>query len=439
MIDPSPRSLGKALVPAALAALSTLASEPTWTLGRDPFAHGNVTGKVEVVDGAVRCDGSNSFAIPAQALGNQRDYTIEFEVKRLPTSGEDRDILNFVSNVDAEQHAGLAFGVQFYPPQWRASALIVNGHPTLSPKAFVPGTAYKVTLAAKDGQLLFFLNGLLLGMTETVKPSTRPLTFGTVSPQPIIPYELRDVRIYDRTVLPSTYDPSAKFMRTYSGDQYTMERADVADPSRPRILVIGDSISMGYRRYLSEHYQGRAYVDYWISPLMFRLTPEDVAGDDAKILRAWRGVLANGPYNVITWNHATLHMWNPDKPERCQPETYKVCMDKIVAHVQALAPQTRVLWVRCTPVVGRADGKPTLDTPTNKRLELFNRLSDEVMTARGVPLVDLYAVAAANLDKVESDGAHWTPAGYRLMAQVLVAAIDRALPRPAGTTKESAP
>ena len=93
-----------------------------------------------------------------------------------------------------------------------------------------------------------------------------------------------------------------------------MQRSDIKDPALPRILVIGDSISMGYRGFITKHFKGKAYVDYWVGGGW--LDPDSVKDRNSKVKKSWSGVLSNGPYDVVSWNAMTLHMWN-GTPGRC--------------------------------------------------------------------------------------------------------------------------
>ena len=111
---------------------------------------------------------------------------------------------------------------------------------------------------------MLFRDGLILAMTEEVKPSALPITFGSILKVPTAPYALRNIKIYSSPLFPTGFDASADRMRYCSGPGYAMQRVSIKDPTLPRILVAGDSISMGYRGFISEAFKGRAYVDYWV-------------------------------------------------------------------------------------------------------------------------------------------------------------------------------
>jgi hypothetical protein len=408
---------------------------PVWELGKNSIDPKFATGKVEVIDGMVMLDGANTFSLPSTLLGNQIDYTIEFEVKR-PADAKQGCGFVLVSNADDKNGAGIAY--TYFPPEYNAGWISKNGHRTVEQRGLLNDAFNKMTLVVKDKQLMQFRNGLLLAVTDAVNPSSRPLTFGGMvdAKRPPQCYSFRNIRIYDRAIFPTGFDPSAQHLRYVSGDQYAMQRVDVKDPSLPRILVVGDSISMGYRSYVSEHFKGRAYVDYWVgSGCSWYGKPLD--DKDSTAARAWNGVLSNGPYDVVSWNAMTLHWWTPGMPERCPEGSLAARMAEAVEYVKRTAPKARFIWVRCTPIrASREDGSPTLDNPGNERIVRFNAIVDDVMKQQEIPEVDLYAIAAQQLHTVRNgsqDTVHWSAEVSRLFADAIIREIDKCLPeKPAG-------
>jgi len=277
---------------------------------------------------------------------------------------------------------------------------------------------------------MMFRNGLLHFATEAVKPSALPLTFGEVAKAPVSPYELSGLKIYDTAVFPTGFDASAERMRIYAGDQYFIQRVEVKDPSLPRILVIGDSISMGYRGFITEHFKGKAYVDYWTGGGW--IGDGAAKGPNSAAKRAWTGVLSNGPYDVVSWNAMTLHMWN-GMPGRADEATFPELMEEMTGFVQQSAPNTKFIWIRCTPWRTTPDvGRPEIDPSHNDRIVRFNKVTDEIMAKHGIPEVDLYALCEKRFDSLpewmRKDALHWPPAVSKEMAGEIVKEIEKLLP-----------
>ncbi len=407
----------------AASAIQAQTTAPVWELGRNPVSPNGTTGQVEVVNGAVRLDGSNVFAVPASVLGAQNDYTIEFEVKR-PAGTKPGCGIVLVSNTDEKSKAG--FALKYFPPQYNACWLFCNGYQTCEQRGFLGDAFTKLTFVVKDKRMTLFRNGLLLALTDAVKPSDRPLVFGgsASAARPPQAYELRNIRIYDRPVFPTGFDRSAERMRNFSGDQYFMQRAEIKDPALPRILVIGDSISMGYRGFIAEHFKGKAYVDYWVGG-----GTDDMEGEKASGRSAWKGVLSNGPYDVVTWNSMALHAW--PKPERCPEATYAARMTRAVEFITNNAPDSKFIWVRTTPWrTTPTAGRPTLYTAENERIIRFNRMTDEIMAHDKIPEVDLYGLCETKLGTVaegSQDAVHWNAEVARLMAAEIIKEIEKVL------------
>ncbi len=373
-----------------------------------------------VVEDTVRMDGENPLSLPASVLGDQKDYTLEFEVKR-PSEVPADDKITLVSNTDEAGKAGLA--LKYFPPPYNAFWLMINGHRTVEYRGFLDDKVNRISIVAKDGQLLLFRNSLLLATTEAVAPSQEPLAFGEADSRLGTAYEIGNIKVYDTAVYPPSHDPNVKRMRYHGGDNYSMQRVEPAYPDLPRILVIGDSISGGYRGFLTRHYEGRANIDYWMIGYLH------AGGEDSPLERAVTGVLSHGPYDVVTFNFG-LHWW--PKPERYHSdETYLANMTKVVKRMREAAPETRFIWVRTTPWrTTPDDAAPTLETEENERIIHINRLADKIMEDHGIPGVDLYSVAAGQLGTIKlgsKDSVHWPAEVSTLFAEKITEEIDRQL------------
>ena len=447
-------SMNNTLLAALTLALTATAhaqdAKPTWELGKNAIDASSIHGKIELVEGVVKLDTTNSFAIPAAVLGAQNDYTIEFDLRRSPgfkTLPRMDGALRLVCNRDAAAHAGLA--LNYFPPAWDMNGgcsnlmgIEVNCYWNGACGGLDGEGFNKYSVVVKDRLASIYRNGLLLAMTGEVKPSQLPLTIGgkgwngellpakaEVKPVPE-PYELRNLKIHDRALAPTGYDHSAEMMRNVSGEGYNMQRAVIKDPALPRILVIGDSISMGYRPFITEHFKGKAYVDYWVGGTWFG--PDALKdGDKAPAKIAWKGVFSNGPYDVISWNSMTLHMWSPKQAWRCPEESIVPNFSDMLKFLKAEAPKTQFIWIRCTPVRAiQPDGTQTLDGPDNERMVKYNRIVDTVMKKERIPEVDLYAITESQSlapFKGSQDNLHWGPEVSKLFADAIIKEIEKAL------------
>ncbi len=413
------------------AASITFAQEatPVWELDKNPIDPNLTTGKIEVVDGVVSVDGTNTFALPASVLGNQNSYTIEFEAKR-PADTKTGHSITLCSNNDKATKTGLA--MVYHPPSYHCGWLFTNGAHTANLAKALDDQFNKFTLLVKDKELLLFKKDLLLVATDTINPSNLPLRFGGQYHSQYAPqtYQLRNIKIYQSAVFPAGFDKSTEIMHTVSGDQYTMHRAKITNPTLPRILVIGDSISIAYRQYITAHFKDKAYVDYWVGGRWYE--PASLKDENSKVKLAYKGVLANGPYEVVSWNPMTLHMWNFHNPRVCSVENFPANLTEMVGYLKTTAPNTQFLWVRCTPYTNRdATNKIIIDPKRSERLAAFNRLSDAIMKNQGIPTVDLWAICEKHPELSSGDGVHWSAKASKLFADAICTEIEKQLPKTA--------
>lgn len=418
------------LLTLAASALQAQTPAPRWELGRNPIDPNLKAGSIEVRDGTVTLDGTNTFSLPAHLLGKQNDYTIEFEIKR-PADAKSGCGFVMFSNTDDAKEAGIKYA--YYPPEYNCGLISKNGHMTVEQRGLLNDTFNKITLVVKDQQLMQFRNGLLLAVTDTVTPSSLPLTFGGALDmrRPPQRYELRAIKIYDQAIFPTGFDQSVERMRHTSGDQYTLQRVEIKDSTLPRILVVGDSISMGYRGYITKHFKGRAYVDYWVGSGCCWYG-KSLKEKDSTVARAWKGVLSNGPYDVVSWNAMTLHWWSPKQSNRCPQESLASCATEAVEYLKQIAPKTKFIWIRCTPIRSNLeDGTPTFDNADNARMVAFNAIVDDVMKKQHIPEVDLYAIAEKQLHTVKKgsqDSVHWGSEVSSLFGDAIIGEIEKLLP-----------
>ena len=76
------------------------------------------------------------------------------------------------------------------------------------------------------------------------------------------------------------------------GQGWRLDKAKVSDATRPRVLLIGDSILQGYQNLVIKALEGKAYVDAWVNPYH----------QSAHLNRLLAQVLEQGPYHVSRTN-----------------------------------------------------------------------------------------------------------------------------------------
>ncbi len=196
-------------------------------------------------------------------------------------------------------------------------------------------------------------------------------------------------------------------------------------PGLPRVLIIGDSISMGYTLPVRDLLKGKANVH--------RIpTNGGPTTNGLKNLAAWLG---DSKWDVIHFNWG-LHdlKYVLDDPAKIVPvETpgshYQVSLKNYEKNLTALVTQlkatgAKLIWCNTTPVPAGSPGRVEGD-------ELkFNEAAARVMKTAGVPTDDLHAHALAKIKEIQLPAnVHYNPAGYKYLAEKVAAEIEKALPK----------
>lgn len=199
------------------------------------------------------------------------------------------------------------------------------------------------------------------------------------------------------------------------GKGWRLDRARITDASRPRVLLMGDSILSGYHKEVLRALDGKAFVDVWIHPYC----------QSEHFNRVTADVLGNGPYDVIHFNMG-LHGW----PEgRIKPGTFEPLTRSFVEVLRAKSPRARLIWANTTPVL--LEGKPSrLDPEINGTIIEHNRMASNVMREMQVPESDFYGLLVGRLDLARGDRFHWTAPASKLLADTVVETVLAALAAP---------
>ncbi len=194
---------------------------------------------------------------------------------------------------------------------------------------------------------------------------------------------------------------------------------DVPDePGLPRVLLIGDSISMGYTQPVRALLAGKANV---------HRIPEN-GGPTSRGVEKLDQWLGTGHWDVIHFNFG-LHDLRIMETGTYQVSLadYEANLRKIVARLKATG--ARLIWATTTPVPDAKLSPPrrSADVP------LFNRAALKIMQENGVVIDDLFALAEPQLASIQRPAnVHYTNAGYEVLARQVAASILKQLesPRP---------
>ena len=193
-------------------------------------------------------------------------------------------------------------------------------------------------------------------------------------------------------------------------------------PGLPRVLLIGDSISMGYTVPVRELLEGKANVHR--IPANSFTTRHTLAH-----LKEWVGT---GKWDLIHFN-CGLHdiVVTPAGDRQVSLADYERNLRELVA---ALRPVTKqMIWCSTTPTPG-VDLTPQRH---NEDVVAYNAAARRVMMEHGVPINDLYAFALPQVDTIRKPlNVHYTPKGNKVLARQVAQCIEQALAASSATTSQ---
>ena len=191
-------------------------------------------------------------------------------------------------------------------------------------------------------------------------------------------------------------------------------------PGLPRVLLIGDSISIGYTLAVREQLQGKANVH----------RPSTNCGPTNRAIEQIDDWLGDGPWDAIHFNWG-LHdiVWMDTAGERQDPGTgvHQVPIDRYESNLNILVKRLRqtcahLIWCATTPVPeGAAYRKP------GEEVE-YNLIARRVMNAYQIPINNLYTYALERLEEIQQPAnVHFTQEGSAELARTVVSHILDAL------------
>jgi len=184
------------------------------------------------------------------------------------------------------------------------------------------------------------------------------------------------------------------------------------DPKLPRVLLIGDSISIGYTIPVRKLLEGKANVHrIWENggPTSTGLAKID----------AW---LAPGKWDVIHFNWGLHDLKLVNGKHQVSLEDYEKNLVELVKKLKATG--AKLIWATTTPVP-EGDQKPPRKSEDAPR---YNAVAKKIMEEHGVAVDDLYAFALPKLREIQLiSNVHYTPKGYQTLGEEVARHLQAAL------------
>ena len=192
------------------------------------------------------------------------------------------------------------------------------------------------------------------------------------------------------------------------------------DPALPRVLLLGDSISIGYTLPVRKALEGKANVHR--APTNCGPTTRGLENLDA-----WLG---DGKWDVIHFNFGlhdlkyqdeTGKNTSPDKGKQQVPlDAYEQNIKQIVERLKKTG--ATLIWCNTTPVPAGEPQRVKGDAVK------YNEVATKIARENGVSVNDLYTFALERLKKIQRPAnVHFTPEGSQELGEEVARQIEAAL------------
>ena len=194
-------------------------------------------------------------------------------------------------------------------------------------------------------------------------------------------------------------------------------------PGLPRVLLIGDSISIGYTVPVRQMLAGKANVHR-------PLTNCGPTTTGVQNLDAWLG---DGKWDVIHFNFGLhdLKYIGADGKGLVEPSSegsrQQVPIDEYEKNLRLIVKrlietQAKLIWRSTTPVPAGATGRVVGDAAK------YNAVAKKIMDEYSIPTDDQYAFALDKLKDIQLPAnVHFTADGSQALAKQAVSAIEKAI------------
>lgn len=220
----------------------------------------------------------------------------------------------------------------------------------------------------------------------------------------------------------STVEKNKKTDWTFTPDEFL-----------PNVLILGDSISIGYTLPVREFLKGKANIYRPVTTKGKSTRPLNCSGTlfglqrSAEILKAhkWDVIHFNwGLHDLKHVKKAGTHdkSNDPKSPRQASPEVYEAKLKEIVAAL--LKTESKLVFATTTPVVpGTLNPLRTPEDPV-----LYNGIATKIMEENKIAVNDLHAYCLPNLAEWQlPQNVHFKAAGSQALAEKVATVISKEL------------
>jgi trehalose utilization protein len=392
-------------------------AEALWELSRDEIPLALQAGTITKHDGAIALRDGASFAVPAEAFPDQKNFTVQVTMS---LSALVQDAVFTVMHKQTQEDNGFSFSFNYRdnPPHSRQVSSVVNKilmvggslNGRYEPKLDTP---YTFTVAVREGLATFYIDDIPCKtcFMELI-PNGEPMWIGrNANPKSkTMPATIHNVKVFGANYkYNSPKERKPEFPRgAVAGKGWALDVPKMEHADWPKVLIYGDSISNGYSgHFIPAMLKQNVYVFHCV---------HFVGGDVPEA--ALTEMAGRFKFDAVVFNNGlhSLH-WTPDKvPDALVLER----MQKLTRCFKQGAPQAKTFYLTTTP---HTAVRPAPDQPVNALGDKndivlrLNSLSARVMKEEKIELIDAYALLAPRLELASGDNYHWQTQAYQLLGE----------------------
>jgi lysophospholipase L1-like esterase/dienelactone hydrolase len=197
--------------------------------------------------------------------------------------------------------------------------------------------------------------------------------------------------------------------------------ADPPQPPLPKVVLIGDSIRLGYAPLVARKLAGQAVV----------VSPAANGGDSNNVVKHLDEWMLREKPDVVHLNCGLHDLKQSKRDQRFQVDLagYEANLQQIVKRIRQETSATLV-FANTTPNLDERHARRKADFDRHEAdVQRYNDKALTVMRGAGVPVNDLHGIVeqAGTEQMLGADGTHYTPAGYERLADAVADCVRRQL------------
>ncbi|HGJ63848.1 TPA: hypothetical protein ENS27_00500 [bacterium] len=181
---------------------------------------------------------------------------------------------------------------------------------------------------------------------------------------------------------------------------------------KPKALLIGDSICMGYRPFVKQKLMDEVNV----------IGIDDNGGDSGNIIRHFDEWILSTNFDLLHFN-CGLHdlKVNRTTGEYQQPiDVYEQNLKQIIKRLKS-ETKAKLVWATITPVIDERHNAVKDFNRHQKDVIEYNKVATDIMTEANIAIDDLFSVIMNDIleDCLLNDGVHMSEHGNELLTDVV--------------------